>query len=77
MITEFIKEHKKLCILILLIIIIIVLILVNINKNDGETTETQEPAGGEEVSEPADISSQLEDDLTTQTVYNGYIYGVE
>lgn len=75
MITEFIKEHKRLCIIIL-IAIIAILIIVNVTRED-EKAVAEEVVENTEISEPVDISSELEDDVTTQTVYNGYIYGVE
>lgn len=75
MITEFIKEHKRLCIIIL-IAIIAILIIVNVTRED-ENAVAEEVVENTEISEPVDISSELEDDVTTQTVYNGYIYGVE
>ena len=75
MITEFIKDHKRLCIIIL-IAIIAILIIVNVTRED-EKAVAEEVVENTEISEPVDISSELEDDVTTQTVYNGYIYGVE
>lgn len=75
MITEFIKEHKKLCIIILIAIIIILIIVYRTRQT--ENTAVDEVVETTEASEPTDISSQLEDDITSQTVYNGYIYGVE
>lgn len=78
MITEFIKDHKKQC-LIVLIAIIVILIIVNIRgknetntSSEGEVLETSE-----EISNQIDVASQLEEDETAQTNYSGYTYAEE
>lgn len=78
MITEFIKDHKIQC-LIVLIAIIVLLIIANVrgkDKSQGKNssdTMAQDFTGSGSV----DVSSQLENDVTAQTVYSNYIYAVE
>lgn len=78
MITEFIKDHKIQCFIVLVAIIVLLIIVNARGKNENNTSsETGDVEAAGEVTEPVDVASQLEEDVTAQTNYSTYTYAVE
>lgn len=76
MITEFINDHKKICIIIL-ILIIIALIIININSSKNNTEETVSEDNYEEMiySDDTETKNEILDE-TQSTKYPDINYGV-
>lgn len=81
MITEFIKDHKRLC-AIVFILIVIIIVLVIVNNNSQETEEQASPTSTDEAymddmlyTEEGAGTQEL--DETQSTRYPDINYGVE